>query len=335
MARLESEYFDLKYKFEKEMAVMTDKFVTQFSVINSGKSDTELQDDIYRFLSKNTYDDKSYQFVYESVKLDNPSLTYKSFIKDYAYRDKGNINNINNKSISEKLFSSVKTNISPLEDRVNRLANYAVDITQSSVKESMDSVGNILKTNITIEKDIEKKIKNIKWQQKSTGITKEQKKSLDQDIAALNDQLKTTKNANKMLNKKYNSFASSYDTMTDYTLDKEYKKLLSTVSDTITNDIQKVVLQQSMNNSATYSAKQFAQTSFVDTVTQNDLAQFEADGVSYVKWTLSSTHVVTGCSCDKHANKNSGKGKGVYALAKAPHPITDSHPNCRCTLREV
>ncbi len=60
-------------------------------------------------------------------------------------------------------------------------------------------------------------------------------------------------------------------------------------------------------------------------------AQMKYDGVKYVQWTLSPSHVRP-CVCDLWATVNNGMGAGVFELDKAPVPVLSTHAFCQCRL---
>jgi hypothetical protein len=284
------------------------------------------------------YDDKSYNLVLKSIQIDNPDLTYKKFIKDYAYRKQGNINSINNNSIAERLNTRLTKDISVLQGRHDRLDAMKKDLTPDGFDASKWDIDRMLETTKTTERNIKDKIKE---QRKvlSRKITGAEYKTAKANIASLTSELDTAMASNKALRKRFIALETHYSSMSEYDLKKAYKALVSDIQKDIVKNQQSVVIEQAFKSAAGYPAKSFAQTEYVDTVTKTDVKrlsdkQHTVDGKKFlVEYTLSASHTIYDI-CDIHAGKNNGYGKGVYELDDAPRPIRDTHPNCKCSLIE-
>jgi hypothetical protein len=334
MARKENEYVKLKTEFDKYISGITKDYTKNFNMIGSGVNET----DIYTFLTDNGYDDKSYALVLNAIQIDNPDLTYKKFIKDYAYRKQGNINSINNNSIAERMNARLTKDIGVLQGRHDRLDAMKTNLTAEGFASSKWDIDRMLETTKTTERNIKDKIKE---QRKilSRKITGAEYKTAKANIASLTSELDTATASNKALRKRFTALETYYLSMSEYDLKKAYKALVSDIQKDIVKNQQSVVIEQSFKSAAGFPAKSFAQTEYVDMVTQNDVKnltdkQDTLDGKKLlVKYTMSASHTVYDI-CDIHANNNSGYGRGVYELDKAPRPIRDTHQNCRCSLIE-
>jgi NADH dehydrogenase/NADH:ubiquinone oxidoreductase subunit G len=293
---------------------------------------------VYTFLTDNNYDDHSYDFVLKSIQIDKPDLTYKKFIKDYAYRKTGNINSINNKNIGDRLSSRLSKDIGVLQGRHDRLDEMKTNLTKEGSENSAWDIERMLDTTRTTEQNIKNKIKD---QRKvlSRKVTGAEYQTAKANIASLNSELDSVVSSNKALRKRFNALESHYSSMSEYDLKKAYKALISDIQKDIVKNQQSVVIEQAFKSSASFPAKTFAQTEYVDAVTKTDVLKLEEEQDKLgkpllVKWTLSASHTIVDI-CDDHADKNNGYGKGVYELDKAPRPISDSHPNCKCSLVKV
>ena len=341
MARKESEYVTLKLKWDAYIKTLISN--ADFNLINSGLSSTQIKDDIYSLLTNNDFDSKGFKFIFDAVKIDNPKMTEKQFMNKYVNQKiKGSkiniLDNIDNKATTDRVHKRLTKDIGILQGRVDRLASYKVDISQARVKATIADVKQIVDTNKTITRNLENKIKDKSWVLRRKDLSTADKRSINADIKILEQQLKSAKASNKALSKQFKRFNDSYVGLDENALKKAYTKLLDGVSSDIINRQQSVVVEQALQASASQPMKRTAQTEFVKSVTQNDLAvlndkQDKMDGVLLVKYTLSPSHNIYDI-CDIHAT-GGDNGDGVYPLNDAPIPIEDSHPNCKCSLVEV
>jgi len=340
MARNENKYVSLRLGWDKFIDKLSTKSINT-KIIDSGWSDKKLELELYTLLTKNNFDTKGFKFVLDSVKIEHPNMTKKDFFKKYIYQrvngEKINIlDNIDNKATSIRMTKRLSRDMGVLEGRVKRLRMYKDNITLKSVDGSINDVKRIIDTNKTAERHIRNKLVDTNKVLKRKDLTFAEKRNLRRDIKELKRELKVTQKSNKILSKKYNKFVDSYTDMDESRLSKNYNKLLGDIESDIVNKQQKVVFDQALRSSASYQMKRVAQTEYVKSVTEGDVEkllnkQDNSDKKLLVKYTLSPSHNIVDI-CDDHANKDSGYGKGVYLLDKAPIPVSDSHPNCKCEL---
>lgn len=339
MARNENKYVSLRLTWDKFIDKLSGSSLST-KMIGSGWTEKQLETEVYSFLTDNDFDGKGFDFVYESIKIDNPSLTKEQFFKKYIHQkiDGKKINildNIDNKATAKRITKRLSGELSVLEGRISRLKTYGTNVTRDSVERSINDVKRIVETTKTSEKHIRDNINERERVLRRKDITPAERKALKTDINDFKKQLKVTQKSNKVLSKEYNKFAKTYTDMDDYRLSKSYNKLLGVIDTDIVRNQQKVVFAQTMKSSASHQMKTVAQTEYVKTVTNNDLAELKSlqtkDNILLVKYTLSASHRIYDI-CDVHANKDNGYGKGIYELDKAPIPVVDTHPNCRCSL---
>lgn len=335
--RNESKYVSLKLEWDKYVKSITDKIT--FDLINEKLTPKQLQDKIYAELSKLGFDDKGFKFVYESAKIGDPTLTEKQFYKKYIHQPNGNIlDNIDNKATTDRMVKRLEKDVGVLSGRVDRLGEYRKDITVARVDSTIKDVGRMVDANKTVERNIEKQIKDNNWLLKRKDLIPAERKSIKDNQSTLNAQLKGVKTSNKALSKQYNQFANSYTGLTENGLKKAYTKLIDNVEKDIVNKQQPLVFEQTLNASGSSPMKRTAQTQYVLESTKKDLEEFnakqnETGDTVYVKYTLSPSHNIVDI-CDDHAG-GGVNGDGVYPLDEAPIPIVDTHPNCKCRLVEV
>lgn len=338
MARDESKYLKLKLEWEDYVKQVINDI--SFDLLNAKLTQSQLEDKIYSKLTSLGFDDKGFKFVFESAKIGDPLLTEKYFYKKYIHQQTGNIlDNIDNKATTSRVVKRLTKDVGVLSGRVDRLNEYKKDITLSRVDSTIKDVGVMVNANKTVEKNIQKKIKDNNWVLKRQDLTISEKKNLKEANILLNQQLKGVKTSNKALSKQYSKFASSYTGLSENELKKGYKKLLENVEKDIVNKQQPLVFEQTIQASASFPMKRTAQTQYVSEVTNKDLEQFskeqeESGNTVYVQWTLSASHNIIDI-CDEHAENDVGYGAGIYPLDEAPVPIVDSHPNCKCSLIKV
>jgi len=90
-------------------------------------------------------------------------------------------------------------------------------------------------------------------------------------------------------------------------------------------------LKVALEEKARYYALRVAMTEEMKAYNIANAAKLKAEGVEYVKWTLSGSHRQN-CVCDLYATMNVGFGFGIFPLNEAPMPVASTHPFCRCVL---
>lgn len=336
MARKENEYVTLKLKFEKFVESLSNDFAKN-NILNSNLNSIEFSDMVYTFLSDNDYDKESYKFVYESIKIDNPKLTYKKFIEKYTNKDVGNISSIDNKNIGDRLTNRLVKEGKILQGRLDRLSDIKKDTTVDGWKKNSWDVKRILTTSKTEERYLTNLIKEEKKILRR-NIRGSEYRTAKSNIEQYTKELTLVKDKNKALFKQFNNLEYNYTNMNENELKKAIGGFISNIENDIKTNQNKVMIKQAFRSSVSHPAKVFAQTEYVNTVTQNDIKQFKDeqtnlndDEVLLVKWKLSASHNIVDI-CDEYAENDIGYGKGIYPIDDSPQPIVDTHPNCRCSL---
>jgi hypothetical protein len=157
----QDKYKKLASGWDKYVESLAEKFAKD-NYIDSSKSKTQIKDDIYDRLTKDKFDTKAVDFMFESAKLDNPKLKKEDFIKQLTNTPiKQTINgkskttnmnlldNIDNEATQKRITNRIDKEVGVLQQRVDRLDTYGINVNMDNVKASLSDIKRMIGTLIT------------------------------------------------------------------------------------------------------------------------------------------------------------------------------------------
>lgn len=314
----------------------------------------DFRDSLYDFLVESEYEETSLDYLQDTLKRANPTLTEQEFFKrmtrakiptfdqltgeQTGTTTQNLLRHIDIEATEARLIKSMDKNIKPMLDRANRLDGYLkIRITPETVEEQLYDVQRTINTLTTKQRQTKARIDYLNKQIGSS--TGELKKRLEVERNQLQRNLRKYQLSDAKLTKEFKQFKGNYSNMSQVQLNREYSKLIKNISSDIKVNQIVVETQKMFKNSVAYPTNRTAYTelSREELRIQMDRAKrrqshLSENRVVVLHWNLSPSHPITDI-CDGMSVKDTGYGAGNYLIEDNP-PAGIIHPNCRCFLTQ-
>lgn len=327
--------------FMNSLSNEIEKYVTKEIGLGSTKSD--IQGGIYDILTKKDFDGKAFDFIYNSSKLADPSLTKERFMKEFTKRKingkKINLfDNIDNNATTDRIMARFDNKISPIVDRADRIKKYRDRLDRFSDARSTGDVGRTIETIGTRYKNLETELLASKRGLRNTSLFTSERKIIKQKIKDMEIKLKAEKESYKSLKKEFDSVVKMKGNTPDATFNKKYLKILDKVETDLRERQIPFEIKQTVKSSAGEQVKTTAKTELAFRNHQNEVDQYiklrdsvKSSELLVAKYELNPNRTWAGHDiCDDNAAHNEGLGKGVYKADDVPS--VPAHPNCQCQV---
>lgn len=307
--------------------------------VSLGRSTEEIKASIYDILTKKDFDMKAFDYVYESVKAVDPSLTRERYIKEFTNRkvDGNKINlfdNIDNQATTDRIYKRIEDEYDILNSRVKRLNTYR----DYSPRASWDAERSV-QTVLTDANHIKGDINNLKRKLRYTSDPT-MKSQLKKDIEVLNKQYTATRDSYKKLSKQFKEM-DKLDNADPRKMER-YKALSKSIAEDIEKRKKPFEIDRAVNSSRE-QVKTMAKTEVQYKKQQMGIQEakdmkeeLKEQEILLVQISLNPRRSWIGEDiCDEITGKTTKYGKGIYEYdyALKNNILPPEHPQCQCSFR--